>query len=217
MGSGLDHLQLQAEKIKEYKSLTEPYENNVAGLRIVVYPKVYTGGTDSKILSETMKINSGDHVLDLCTGTGIVALKAKQLGADLVIGTDLNPEAVKNATENARLLKMKNIKFVEGDLFADIQEKFNVITMNPPYTDHKTQDKTEICFWDENNSATRGLFENFRKYLKPEGRVYLAWSDFATQNLLEKLANENQVRLELLVEEVGKSGLTFLVYQLVPL
>jgi|GEM_PF-976832 len=212
----MDNLKQQKIKIDEYKSFTKPYDYFAAGIKLKVYPNVYTGGKDSEILSETMKINHGDDVLDLCTGTGIVALKAKQLGANKVVGTDLNPDAIKCARNNAKILNMANIEFIEGNLFANLNNKFDVITMNPPYTNHKAKDKTEICFWDNGNSTTVGLFKNFRKYLKPNGRAYLAWSNFAPQDLLDKLALKNNVNLKLLAKKHGKSDIIFYVYELVP-
>lgn len=48
-------------------------------------------------------VRPGDHVLDVGTGSGILAIAAARMGAERVVGVDTDPEAVKAATENALL------------------------------------------------------------------------------------------------------------------
>lgn len=165
-----------------------------------------------------IKISQSDDVLDLCTGTGVIALKASLLGARSVIGTDLNPNAVKAARLNQQNLGLANVKFLEGDLFEPVKgQKFDVITINPPYTSKKPKNKTEICFWDADNQTTKKFFKEYQKYLKPGGKVYIAWADFATvPDLPVRLAKTQDVKIKLLASQKHKSGLsTFMVYQLI--
>ena len=44
----------------------------------------------------------GKHVIDIGTGSGILALAAARAGAASVVAADINPNAALNATENAR-------------------------------------------------------------------------------------------------------------------
>src|ERR1700712_3850597 len=96
------HLSIQAKEIAEMSARTEPFEFRVAGIDISVLPQVYPGGIDSELTSEAVGSPKGLSVLDLCTGTGIVAIKAALGGAKNVIAVDLNPEAVKNAKINTK-------------------------------------------------------------------------------------------------------------------
>ncbi len=48
-------------------------------------------------------VQPGDHVIDVGTGSGILAVTAAQLGAERVLGLDLDPVSVSSATENVRL------------------------------------------------------------------------------------------------------------------
>lgn len=58
---------------------------------------------------------AGMHVLDIGTGSGILAILAEKLGAEAVIAIDNDPLAIKNAHENARLNKSSgNIRFYIG-------------------------------------------------------------------------------------------------------
>lgn len=210
------HLSVQAREIAEMSARTEPFEYDVAGLTITVLPHVYPGGIDSKLTAAAIGDVRGKTVLDLCTGTGIVAVKAALAGAANVTAVDLNPEAAKNARLNAEKFGL-NIDVHEGSLFEPVAgQTFDVIAMNPPYTGKKPANKTEICFWDEENKTTRHFFERCKDYLRPGGQAFLAWADFSSIELIEELAAANNTTLELVQQESTPSGLaTFLVYKLV--
>jgi release factor glutamine methyltransferase len=210
------HLSVQAKEIAEMSARTKPFEISVAGVELTVLPKVYPGGIDSELTSEAIGDVSDKSVLDLCTGTGIVAVKAAQNGASSVIAVDLNPEAVKNAKLNAQKFNLNQIEVREGSLFEPVgDEKFDVIAINPPYTGKKPANKTEICFWDEENQTTRHFFAQYKQHLNTNGEAYLAWADFSSIELIEELAKDNDTKLELVQSRSTPSGLaTFLVYKL---
>jgi release factor glutamine methyltransferase len=90
----------------------------------------------------------GPSLLDLCTGSGAVAVALKHTWPALEAwGTDLSPEALGCARRNARrLLGEGAVRFLEGDLFEALRGKaagedpppapprrFTLITANPPY------------------------------------------------------------------------------------
>lgn len=64
-------------------------------------------------------IRGGESMLDLGTGSGILALAARLLGADSVRGVDLDEAAVRSAKENAKRNQMNEIDFSQADLYAD--------------------------------------------------------------------------------------------------
>jgi SAM-dependent methyltransferase len=59
-------------------------------------------------------IAAGQRLLDIGTGTGVVALTAARMGAQ-VIGLDLTPALLEHARENARIAGHPNIVWTEGD------------------------------------------------------------------------------------------------------
>ncbi len=75
------------------------------------------------------------HVLDMCTGSGCLAVSLKMLSKAPINMTavDLSKKALKTAAENAK----KNcceIEFVNSDLFEKLgKRKFDIIVSNPPY------------------------------------------------------------------------------------
>jgi len=78
------------------------------------------------------------RVLDLCTGSGAVAISLKHEMPELeVYATDISHEALETAKANAaRLLPNSNIRFYSGDLYNALsaeQFNFHCIVSNPPY------------------------------------------------------------------------------------
>ena len=74
--------------------------------------------------------------LDLCCGSGCIGLAiAKAFPESKIIGIDINPEAIKLSNENKNHNKIKNIDFIESDLFENLPSNFscNLIVSNPPY------------------------------------------------------------------------------------
>lgn len=80
-------------------------------------------------------------VLDLCTGSGCVAISlAKNLPEREFVATDVSVEALELAQENARSLALSDrVEFLPGSLYEAVdRERFAVIVSNPPYIpDHE--------------------------------------------------------------------------------
>lgn len=74
------------------------------------------------------------RVLDLCTGSGCVAITlARQRPTTQVTGADLSEDALAVARDNALRLGAYNVAFVKSDLFASVKGPFELVTANPPY------------------------------------------------------------------------------------
>ena len=92
--------------------------------------------TELLVRQAVASLKDGDSVLDLCTGSGAVAIaiacEAAKDKAVSVLATDISEDALALARENARLNKA-NVTFQQADLFNGIRGRFNLITANPPY------------------------------------------------------------------------------------
>src|SRR4030088_1485672 len=78
-------------------------------------------------------LGHGGRALDLCTGSGLLAIAAALSGASEVVAIDLSSLAVLAARINARLNGVR-VRAVRGDLFAPVAgERFDLIVSNPPY------------------------------------------------------------------------------------
>ncbi len=99
-------------------------------------PRALIPRNDTEALCEEAlrHLRPGDAALDLCTGSGILAvvLKKRCPGA-AVTATDISPGALALAMENARALDA-DVRFLRGDLFAPVRgRRFHMIVSNPPY------------------------------------------------------------------------------------
>lgn len=77
--------------------------------------------------------NSGyNTVLDMCTGTGAIAISVAHYTKAKVTASDISSKALEVARENAKILNA-DVNFIESDLFENINETFDVLVSNPPY------------------------------------------------------------------------------------
>lgn len=181
---------------------------------------VYQPREDSLLMAETIvsKIPYGSRVLDMGTGTGILALVASEQ-AKQVVAVDANPEAVRCAQENAELNDVENVEVIESDMFEKVQGRFDVILFNAPYLPVE-EDGMEAKAWSGGPSGRRQI-ERFMKqvgeYLAPEGKIYLVISSLTglpeTQEVIRghgfssKIANQENLAWEVLyVLEIIQKG-----------
>lgn len=74
---------------------------------------------------------AGKRVIDLGCGSGILAIATSLFGAEWVVGVDVNGEAIRVATRNAKRVGAK-VDFINGDI-ACISGHFETTLMNPPF------------------------------------------------------------------------------------
>ncbi len=86
---------------------------------------------------EIIDKQKSQHILDLGTGSGAIALAiAQERPTSKIIATDISHNALKVAQENAQTAGINNVQFQLSHWFTDIeQQKFDLILSNPPYID----------------------------------------------------------------------------------
>jgi release factor glutamine methyltransferase len=103
----------------------------------VLIPRPDTEALVSVGLTRTAHLSLALRHLDLCTGSGCVAIAiARTRPTAHVFATDISKDALVVARENAYRLGAYNVAFREGDLFEpvnDLHPKLDLITANPPY------------------------------------------------------------------------------------
>jgi len=87
--------------------------------------------TEVLVFEVQKRIESGQKVLELCTGSGCVAVTLA-LGGASVTATDISEQAIEVAQRNSRKHQTK-VEFVLSDMFEKVLGKFNAIVCNPPY------------------------------------------------------------------------------------
>jgi release factor glutamine methyltransferase len=102
----------------------------------------FSKGGQGEITADEITSRLPLRILDLCTGSGCVALALANEFPDAgVYGTDASEDAISYARENARINNIGNVTFLRGSLFEPIREiftsdnssAFDLITSNPPY------------------------------------------------------------------------------------
>ncbi len=169
--------------------LAECYFYNI---RIKVGPGVLIPRPETEILVEKVIerknfiTNTGNKILDLCTGSGCIALAiGKNVPEFQIFGIDISEKAVKYAVQNKALNDIKNVTFLVGDLFTPFKEnKFACITANPPYVktdeisklqpDVKNYEPLEALNGGEDGlNFYRKIIKNAGKYLLNDGLIFL--------------------------------------------
>lgn len=188
------------ERMKLHK---EPYETEVNGFKIVVYPNVFSPAyfTDSAwFASELPKIVGYKTFLEIGTGTGIVALSVAKTGAK-VTATDINPIAVENAKANFQRYNL-NVKIVLGDMYFPLntEDKFEYIFWNHPFNrgNNPNIDMLFRAGFDYKYLSLENYIRGASNHLKSEGHLLLGTSNFADLSSVQVLAMKYGYSLKLL-------------------
>lgn len=169
------------------------------GLVLELHPEVYEPSDDSFQLAKAIEIKPNDSVLEIGTGTGIVALECIRRGADVVC-SDVNPFAVelvkRNYTRNKSLLT-GSLDVRLGDLFTAVKkdEKFDVIIFNPPYLPTKKEDLVGESGWFDiavdggtgGLAVTEKFINHLQGYLKTDGGAFFVFSSLSDRSKLENI------------------------------
>jgi release factor glutamine methyltransferase len=148
----------------------------------------------AEVLREELRARPGGTVLDLCTGTGALALVAAQAGADAT-AIDISRQAVLNVRLNAVLNRLR-VRPLRGDLLTPVAGRsFDVIVTNPPYVpapSEKLPDRGIERAWQAGLDG-RVLIDRITAeapaYLSPGGALLIVHSSInGTEATVERLA-----------------------------
>ena len=160
------------------------------GLPLYVNENVLIPRFDTEVLvEEVLKISKKDkskRILDICTGSGAIAIALKKLGGfERVDALDISDEALEVAKRNANELSL-DINFLKSDMFSSLtcENKYDIIVSNPPYIQSDVVDTLESEVKDfEPRLALDGdadgmkfykiIAENYENYLADNGVLAL--------------------------------------------
>ena len=141
----------------------------------VLIPEVETEEFIYDYIFNNLELNN-KKVLDLCTGSGFIALALKKhyVSAD-VIASDISLKALQIAKKSAAFNKL-DIQFIHSDYFQNINSKFDVIISNPPYIPLnspylKAKFSPELALFAgvDGLDSYRTIFKDVDKYLNSNG------------------------------------------------
>ena len=145
----------------------------------------HINGLEDVDIFETLdkKKNNNPKLLDLCTGSGAIAISLnKILNKSTVYASDISEKAIEVAIKNAKTNKA-TIKFILSDLFKNINEKFDIIVSNPPYIKSDVINTLSKEVQNEPRLALDGgkdgldfyrrIIKDAKKHLNDEGMLFL--------------------------------------------
>ena len=170
------------------------------GCRIKVDERVLIPRPETEQLADyaVKSIEEGDKVLDLCTGSGCIAVSIAKHCADRrvsVTAADLSDAALMLAKENAKINSV-NVDFVKSDLFTSVRGRFNVIVCNPPYIKsgdipnlqkevRTFEPKIALDGGDDGLEFYRRISKVVRSYLAKDGILLLECGEGQAEEILK--------------------------------
>lgn len=105
------------------------------GASFYIFPEVYVPSDDTFLLADHLNVSENSKILDICTGSGLLAIVAAKK-AKSVVAIDINPYAVRCTKLNSKLNHVDDkVEVIRADLFSGftVDAKFDFIICNPPY------------------------------------------------------------------------------------
>ena len=178
------------------------------GLDFYVDENVLIPQPDTEILVEKAieiaETTQKNKILDMCTGNGCIAISlAKKINNAQITAVDISNSALKVANKNAINNNVENkIKFVNSDMFNNIEEKFDIIVSNPPYIETETISKLEIEVQNEPHVALDGGIDGLKFYKIIANNAF----EYLNENgyLLLEIGYNQQNSVTQLLQDIGK-------------
>jgi len=164
---------------------------------------VYEPAEDSMLLANAAAdaVAPEDRVLDVGTGSGVVASTVRDETGASVVASDLNPHACRRARADGH-------EVVRGDLVAPFDDDaFDVVTFNPPYlpTDPEAEwddwMETALSGGEDGRAVVDPFVERVGRVLAPGGRVLVLVSSLTGVDAVAELAVENGFHVAAVAEE----------------
>ena len=214
----LTHIrQLEYEKVVEYAKKRQTGmplwrvfgKVDFYGLDIEISEDVLCPRPETEFLVEQAieVIKSGDRVLDLCTGSGCIALAIADKTQSKVVASDISEKALQVASKNAERNSLsEKVEFVESDGFEKIEGVFDVIVSNPPYIptkdiaklDKEVKDydpKIALDGGDDGLDFYRMIASKAPEYLAKEGYLLLECGINQAGDIVQMLANDFECKV----------------------
>ena len=199
-------------------------EQDFCGLRFFVQPGVLIPRPETELLAEVVfKESAGKRVLDMCTGSGCIAVTVAKLGTPvLVAASDYSEAALAVARKNAELHNVP-VTFFRGDLFENVKGRYDLIVSNPPYIQSKVIEELmpEVRDFEPRmalDGAEDGLLfyrrivRDAREFLNPGGRLLFEIGHDQGETVPEILFAEGYVSVEVKKDYAGLNRMVFAVW-----
>lgn len=165
-------------------------EDILCGCKFRISPKSFyqINPVQTEVLYNTAMdfacLKGNEIVLDTYCGIGTIGIVAAKRGAGRVIGVELNPDAVRDAVENAKANDLKNIRFFKGDAGEFMQEVAN------------ESDKPDVVFMDPPRAGSDERFLSSLIKMSPDTVVYISCNPETMARDLEYLVKNSEYKVK---------------------
>ncbi|PLY04662.1 MAG: methyltransferase type 11 [Arcobacter sp.] len=146
------------------------------------------------------------NAIDIGVGSGVLSFQLIQNDFENIFATDTNKNAIIGVDKESKRLNYEDkISLNHGDLFESCNIKADIIVFNPPWikAKHKLEEGIDKAMYYEEELFPR-FFEEAKKYLNPEGKIVLIFSNLAQIDdeksihpIIEELQKNNRYRKDL--------------------
>ncbi len=162
---------------------------------------IYDPAEDSYMLQRYIHEYALGRVLDMGTGSGILALSAmRNPNVREVVAADINVDAIEQLREKVRTEKIRKVTVVQSDLFEQIEGCFNLILFNPPYLPQdtvgegkakKTIEDAALYGGKKGWEISERFFREVGKYLFSDAVVLFLFSSLTNKQKVEEILQHN--------------------------
>ncbi len=149
---------------------------------------VYEPAEDSYLLQKYVRQYALGRVLDMGTGSGILALTAMANSTvHYILAVDNDAEPVRQLQEKIRKEKLRKMEALQSDLFAAVKGKFNLMIFNPPYLPqekgrHKELKDTAVYGGKKGWETIQRFMAQASEHLFPDGKLLLLFSSLTDKH-----------------------------------
>lgn len=120
---------------------------------------------------ELIKTYSYRTALDMCTGSGCIAISIAQETGIEVDAADISERVLETAKKNAELNGAKLIRFINSDMFGNIQSLYDIIVCNPPYVSEEEYDTLDgsVRLYEPKRALIAGDGLDFYRVIAKDG------------------------------------------------
>lgn len=177
--------------------LTKPYFTEIKVKKFIVYPNVFSPKHffDTEFFANAIKVKENEEFLEIGPGSGVVSVSIA-LKSAFVTAVDINPNAVANTRDNAKIHHVEDRVIVhQGNLYSPLgKQKFDTIFWNTPfgYTENDNITILEKAVFDPGYKSTKEFIEKAKDHLKSDGRLLIGFSSTLGHiNKLRELLKQN--------------------------
>ena len=152
-------------------------------------PPIYEPAEDSHLLQGCIEEFAEGRLLDMGTGSGLLALTALDHPyVSEVVAVDINPEAIQHLQQEIKQRHLRRISTIVSDIFSDVQGKFNVILFNPPYLPQDKGIEDAALYGGKKGwEVSQKFFEKASSHLVQDGKILFLFSSLTGKEKIEKI------------------------------